>query len=73
MHPLHQLRIKLLNALEASNVGLVDSTIDEIFQALGGCELCLGSGYLASGKSLRYCNCERAERLKGFVKVIKND
>lgn len=68
MSHLHQLKVKLLNALTTGEEDLIDSTIDEIFDAMGGCEKCFGRGYLVIHKTGKLCDCERAEQLKGFIK-----
>lgn len=78
-HHLAQLKIKLLNTVNTRyrpNVpaeahlaaGEVLAVVDEIFGALGSCDRCYGRGYLIANDTGKYCTCERAERLKEFVK-----
>jgi len=68
MLPLHQLRVKLVNAIRLDDAEQIKETVDEIFQAFGDCQICYGRGYLISNQTGKYCTCERAERLKEFVK-----
>lgn len=69
MPHLHQLRVKLLNAIERGVPGEVEGAVDEIFMSMGNCEKCYGRGYLISGNTGAFCDCDRAEKLKNFIKV----
>lgn len=83
MRQLHQLKVKLLNSIgkfyvlaDASTARdakeEIEATIDEIFSAFGGCELCYGRGYLATGQEPEFCACPRADALRAFMEDKQN-
>ena len=78
-HQLYQLKVKLLNDINASYylaenlkaeevAKRIDEDVDSIFDALRGCESCAGSGYLLSGLDYKLCTCYRGEKLAEFIK-----
>ena len=84
MRQLHQLKIKLLSdinshyslndASSAKSVAQeIDWDIDTIFDALGGCEICFGRGYLITDDIGKFCTCERSDRLRGFLKEYRDE
>lgn len=44
------------------------AVVDDIFTALGSCDKCYGRGYLIANETGKLCDCERATRLKEFIK-----
>lgn len=43
-----------------------EDIIDDIFASLGGCNLCMGTGYIILD-SYDVCVCPRGKALKGFM------
>lgn len=41
--------------------------INELYKALGGCDICFGRGYVLLGEEYDYCRCTRGKQLKKFV------
>ena len=73
MSQLHSLRIKLLNALERGVKEEVEAAVDEIFMAMGNCQICFGRGYLLSEEAGAFCSCDRAEKLQAFIKAYHHE
>lgn len=59
------------NAMEAARE--CEEIVDDIFASLGGCELCLGAGWVLVD-AYQICECPRGEALKGFMQhYVKED
>jgi len=41
--------------------------IDDLYEALGGCDVCFGKGYNLIGEAYEYCDCNRGKALEKFV------
>lgn len=41
--------------------------INDLFDSLGGCDLCFGAGYVIIGEDYDYCKCRRGKSLEKFI------
>lgn len=40
--------------------------VQELYDSLGGCDICFGRGYVVVGADCGYCECSRGTQLIGF-------
>jgi hypothetical protein len=68
---LHQLASKLTNVFQKycsdpqAAANEATPIVEQLFQSLGGCDLCFGRGYTIN---MELCSCSRAAQLAEFIK-----
>lgn len=50
----------------------IEPILNEFSQSYGSCQICYGRGFNLTGENYKYCECERATQLKGFVHEMSN-
>lgn len=71
---LHQTASRLANVFNkhCKNPNLASQEaqeiIDDLYNSLGGCDVCFGKGYAIIGDEYDYCPCERGKHLEQFIK-----
>lgn len=68
---LHQIASKLSNVFNKHCADPITASaeaqpiIEELYESLGGCDLCFGRGY---NMLMEICTCDRGKQLQGFIK-----
>lgn len=44
-----------------------EPVVQELYDSLGGCDICFGRGYILVGDEYDYCKCDRGVQLNRFV------